>query len=87
VLLRRLVPELGYLAVARYAWRHRGTVVRAVDLALQAPQVAQAEGVGGIIARGRTHQELDRTMPRDTQHRPDLRPAPHARAGAPTTSA
>jgi len=70
MLLRRLVPELGYVAVAQYAWRHRGTVVRALDLARLAPEILQTEGLGGIAERGRVLLELDRTVPRDMTRRP-----------------
>jgi hypothetical protein len=69
-ILRRLVPELGYLAVARLAWGHRGTVVRAGDLLLELPSVVQEKGVTGVVDAGRELVRLDRTRPTDMTFRP-----------------
>jgi hypothetical protein len=62
-LLRRLVPELGFVTVAGMAWSHRGTVRRAVDLALDAPRLVREDGVKGLVEHGRLLYELDRAMP------------------------
>jgi hypothetical protein len=62
-LLRRLVPELGFLTVAGFAWNHRGTVRRALDLATDAPRLVREDGLGGIVQHGRLLLELDRAMP------------------------
>jgi hypothetical protein len=65
-ILRRLVPELGALTVARYAWAHRGTLVRVLDLATDLPRLVREDGTGGIVRRGRLVYELDRAMPTET---------------------
>jgi hypothetical protein len=64
-LLRRLVPELGFVTVAGMAWGHRATVLRAVDLALDAPRLVRDDGVKGLLDRGRLLYELDRALPTD----------------------
>jgi hypothetical protein len=64
-LLRRLVPELGLLTVARFAWKHRGTVVRTIDLAVDVPRLVREDGAQGIVRHGRLLYELDRAMPTD----------------------
>jgi hypothetical protein len=65
-ILRRLIPQIGLLTVARFTWNHRGTAVRGVDLALDVPRILREEGPSGIVRDGRLLFELDRAMPTDT---------------------
>lgn len=64
-LLRRFVPQLGFLTVAGFAWNHRGTLVRAADLAAAVPRLVGEDGAGEVARRARLLLELDRAMPAD----------------------
>ena len=68
-LLRRFVPQLGFFTVAGLAWNHRGTLVRAVDLALDVPRVVREDGANGVAQRSRLLLRLDQTMPTDMKVR------------------
>ena len=65
-LIRRLVPEVGFLTAAGLAWNHRGTVVRLVDLALDSPRLMREDGPAGIGRHGRLLLALDRALPTAT---------------------
>jgi hypothetical protein len=67
--LRRLVPEIGFLTVAGMAWNHRGTVLRLVDLARDAPRLVRERDTDGLLQHGRLLYELDRAMPTDLRVR------------------
>jgi hypothetical protein len=68
-LLRRLVPEIGFLTVVGFAWNHRGTVARLADLALDAPRLVKEGDTRSLVQHGRLLYELDRAMPTDTRVR------------------
>jgi hypothetical protein len=68
-LLRRFVPQIGFLTVAGFAWNHRGTVVRAVDLAMDAPRLLKEGDTRSLVQQGRLLYELDRKLPTDLRVR------------------
>ena len=60
------MPRLGFLTVAGFAWNHRGTLVRAADLAASVPRLVGEDGASAVATRARLLYELDRAMPTDT---------------------
>ena len=68
-LIRRLVPELGFLTVAGFAWNHRGTVLRLVDLARDTPRLVREGDAQSLVQHGRLLYELDRALPADLRVR------------------
>jgi hypothetical protein len=64
-LLRRLVPQIGFMTVAGFAWNHRGTVVRLGDLALRAPRLVRDDGTAELASHARAVLALDAAMPTD----------------------
>ena len=68
-LVRRLVPQLGLMTVARLAWRHRGTVVRMGDLATRVPSLVRDGRTGDLGLEARSVLALDSAMPTDTSVR------------------
>jgi hypothetical protein len=68
-LVRRLVPELGAVTVAGWAWRHRGTVVRSADLALRSPTMVRDGRTHDVVTEARAVAALDAALPRATSVR------------------
>jgi hypothetical protein len=68
-LVRRLVPELGAVTVAGWAWRHRGTAVRAADLALRTPVLVREGRTQDALTEARAVLALDASVPRATSVR------------------
>ncbi|MDQ2649961.1 MAG: hypothetical protein M3Z03_10435 [Actinomycetota bacterium] len=68
-IVRRFIPQLGFLTVAGFVWNHRGTVRRAVDLAVDVPQILRDDGLDGVVQQGKVLFELDRTRPTDMKAR------------------
>ncbi|MET0729341.1 MAG: hypothetical protein ABWZ76_13685 [Acidimicrobiales bacterium] len=46
-MIRRMIRQFGSVAIATFAWQHRGTVVRGLDLAKRVPD---------RVRDGRTHE-------------------------------
>ena len=65
-LVRRLVPQLGLLTVAKLAWGHRGTVVRLGDLAVRVPTLVRDGRTDDLALEARSVLALDAAMPTDT---------------------
>ncbi len=65
-LVRRLVPQLGLLTVARLAWGHRGTVVRLGDLATRVPTLVRDGRTDDLALEARSVLALDAALPTDT---------------------
>jgi hypothetical protein len=78
-IVRRFIPQLGFLTVAGFVWNHRGTARRVVDLAVDVPQILRDDGLDGVVQQGKVLFELDRTRPTDMKVR---LPEPGARAAA-----
>jgi len=68
-LFRRLVPQIGLMTVAGFAWRHRGTVVRVGDLARQVPKLVNENGTAELGSHARAVLALDAALPTDTSVR------------------
>ena len=69
-LLRRLMfPELGAATAAGWAWRHRGTVMRAADLVVRSPSMLRDGGSRRAGHRGACGAGLDGPLPKATKVR------------------
>lgn len=64
-IVRRFVPQIGFLTIAGFVWNHRGTVRRAIDLAGDVPDILREDGLDGLVEQGRSLYRLDRTRPTD----------------------
>ena len=62
-MLRRLVPQIGLMTVAGFAWHHRGTVLRVADLAMRAPRLLREEGTHELGQHAKAILALDQAMP------------------------
>jgi hypothetical protein len=69
VLRRLLVPELGAATLAGWAWRHRGTLVRAGDLALRSPSLVRDGRTRELATEARAVLALDAPMAKTTSVR------------------
>jgi hypothetical protein len=58
-MIRRFVRQVGALTIASFAWQHRGTIVRAVDLAKRAPQLVQTGRTEDLTTEARAIAALD----------------------------
>jgi hypothetical protein len=68
-MLRRWIRQIGFVTIAQAAWRHRGTVVRAVDLARHTPQRVRCRETDDLVTEARALAALDRAVPTDTSIR------------------
>ena len=64
-MLRRWVRQIGVVTIAQVLWRHRGSAIRAVDLARHAPQAVRSRQLDQLATEARAVLALDRTVPRD----------------------
>jgi hypothetical protein len=67
----RFLRRWGYLAALRWAWEHRGTLVRLIDAAGRLPSRARTERLRDSVTELRAIVELDRD--RDLARRTDVR--------------
>jgi len=58
-MIRRLIRQAGLFTVASFAWKHRGTVMRGVDLARRAPQLVQDGRTSDLTTEARAIVALD----------------------------
>ena len=58
-MIRRLVRQAGFFTVASFGWKHRGTVVRGLDLARRAPQLVQTGRTEDLTIEVRAIAALD----------------------------
>lgn len=70
-MIRRLVRRWSTLAVAAWAWNHRGTVVRLADLAKEVPDQARSDKRSDLLTQLKAIHRLDRDA--DLARRTDLR--------------
>jgi hypothetical protein len=68
-MIRRLFRQLGAVTIARYAWDHRGSVVRAADLATRAPALVRDGRTADLKTEARAVLALDAAVPTDTDVR------------------
>jgi hypothetical protein len=68
-MIRRLFRQFGALTIARYAWEHRGSVVRAADLATRAPALVRDGRTAELRTEARAVLALDGAVPKDTSVR------------------
>jgi hypothetical protein len=65
-MIRRLFRQFGAMTVASFAWKHRGTVLRAVDLAKRAPTLVRDGRTDELKTEARALVALDSAVPTDT---------------------
>ena len=68
-MIRRLVRKVGAVTIASWAWQHRGSLVRGVDLALRAPTLVRDHRSDALKAEARAVLALDGAVPSDTSVR------------------
>ena len=64
-IVRRLVPQLGMMTVAKLAWSHRASVVRVADLATRVPEAIRDGRTNELAAEARAVLALDAVLPTD----------------------
>jgi hypothetical protein len=65
-MIRRLVRKVGAFTIASAAWQHRGTVLRAVDLAKRVPTLVRDGRTDELKIEARALVALDSAVPTDT---------------------
>lgn len=65
-MIRRWLREAGTTAILVWAWRHRGSVARTVDLAKRAPELIRDGRSGDLAAEARAIAALDAPLATDT---------------------
>jgi hypothetical protein len=68
-MIRRLFRHAGSMAVLSWAWHHRGSVARGLDLAKRAPQLLRDGRASDLTAEARAIAALDGALPTDTKVR------------------
>ena len=68
-MIRRLVRKVGAFSIASFAWQHRGSVVRALDLARRSPTLVRDGRTDELTAEARAVLALDSAVPTDTSVR------------------
>jgi hypothetical protein len=68
-MIRRLVRKVGAFTIASWAWQHRGSVVRAADLARRAPTLVRDRRTDELTTEARAVLALDSAVPTDTSVR------------------
>ncbi len=65
-MIRRMFRQAGSMAVATFLWQHRGSVVRATDLARRLPQLVTSGKTEDAITEAKLIVALDDTVPTST---------------------
>jgi hypothetical protein len=68
-MIRRLFRQLGTMTVLSFLWKHRGSVVRGVDLAKRAPRLVRDGRTGDLAAEARAVAALDGPLATETKVR------------------
>lgn len=68
-MIRRLFRPFGTMAILTWAWQHRGSVVRAVDLAARAPSLVRDRRTSQLATEARALGALDGALPTATSVR------------------
>ena len=58
-MIRRFVRQVGVLSLASFGWKHRGTVVRGIDLLRRTPQLVQTGRTDDLATEARAIAALD----------------------------
>jgi len=68
-MIRRLIRKAGTFTIATWAWQHRGSVLRAADLAKRAPTLVKDKRTDELTTEARAVLALDSAVPTDTSVR------------------
>lgn len=68
-MIRRWFRQAGTMAVVTWAWQHKGSVVRAADLAKRAPTLVRDGRTADLAAEAKAVIALDGVLPSDTDIR------------------
>lgn len=69
MIIRRMFRQVGSMAVATFLWQHRGSMVRAVDLARRVPQLVGSQRTGDALTEAKALVALDGEVPTRTDIR------------------
>lgn len=69
MMMRRLFRHAGLMAVASWAWHHRGSVARGLDLVKRVPQLLREGRTSDLTAEARAVAALDGALPTDMKVR------------------
>lgn len=58
-MIRRLIRQIGLFSIASFGWKHRGTVMRGIDLARRAPHLVQNGRTADLTTEVRAVIALD----------------------------
>lgn len=68
-MIRRMLRQVGSVAVASWMWKHRGSVLRTSDLAMRAPQIVRTGRTADLPVEAKAILALDRTHATDASVR------------------
>lgn len=68
-MIRRMLREVGTVTVVTWAWKHRGTVLRGVDLASHLPELVSSRRMNDGLTEAKALYALDGPVPADTDVR------------------
>ncbi len=68
-MIRRMFRQVGSVAVVTFLWQHRGSVVRATDLARRLPQLVTTGKSGDAVTEAKVIVALDSELPTSTDVR------------------
>jgi hypothetical protein len=68
-MIRHMFRQVGTVAVASFLWQHRGSVVRAFDLACRLPDIVQDGRLRDALTEAKAIVALDGRMPTRTDVR------------------
>src|SRR3546814_4302584 len=58
-MIRRMIRQAGAFTIASFAWKHRGTVMRAVDLLRRTPELVSSGRTEDLTTEARAVAALD----------------------------
>lgn len=68
-MIRRFVRQAGLFSVLSFGWKHRGTVIRGVDMLRRAPQLVQTGRTDDLTTEARAILALDGPFGDETEIR------------------
>ena len=69
VMIRRMLRQVGSMAVVTFLWQHRGSVVRTTDLARRLPQLVTTGKTDDALTEAKMIMALDGSAPTSTEVR------------------
>lgn len=68
-MIRRFIRQAGLVSVLSFGWKHRGTVIRGVDMVRRAPQLVQTGRTDDLATEARAILALDGPFGDETEIR------------------